>query len=206
MRSTICLKRPHLHLAEALPAELGFTTQRLLCYERVRTRRAGVNLIVHQMQELHYVHIAHSDFAVERFAGPPVIERDLAAGAHTNTVILAHRLDSFVDIFNLGTREDRGRDEDRFPTILTEAAACGPSQVGLENLADIHSARDAQRTQDHIHWSPILHERHVLLRHDLGDDTLVAMPASKLVALGDLALLRYEDSHHLVHTRLQLIT
>src|SRR5215210_1457169 len=98
VRSAIGFERPHLHLAEALPAELGLTTQRLLRHERVRAGAPRVDLIVHQVQELQYVHVADGDPAVERLAGPPVVERYLAASAHADVgaAILADRLDGLV--------------------------------------------------------------------------------------------------------------
>ena len=41
---------------------------------------------------------------------------------------------------------------------------------------------------------------------DLGDHTLVAVPAGELVALADLALLADVHAHQLVHARRQLVT
>ena len=46
---TVCLECPNLHLSETLAAELRFTAERLLSYERVRTVGTGVDLIVNQM-------------------------------------------------------------------------------------------------------------------------------------------------------------
>src|SRR3712207_6885016 len=55
----------------------------------------------------------------------------------------------------------------------------------------------AQRGQDHVNRSPVLHKRHVLLGHDLRDNAFVAVPPGELVALGDLALGRDRKSTRL---------
>ena len=69
---------PHLHLAEALTAELGLTAQRLLCYQRVGADGAGVDLIFHQVYQLHHVDVAHGNWLVELLAGAAVDEGGLA--------------------------------------------------------------------------------------------------------------------------------
>jgi hypothetical protein len=66
--------------------------------------------------------------------------------------------------------------------------------VGLEDLADVHAARDAERVEDDVDGRAVLEERHVLLVDDLRDDALVAVAAGELVALGDLALLGHEHA------------
>src|SRR5215218_2046298 len=207
VRRAVGLERPHLHLAEPLAAELRLAAQGLLGDERVRARGAGVYLVVHQVQELQDVHVADSDPAVERLAGPAVVEGNLAAAAHADLGrrVAAHLLDGLVDVLHLGAREDRGRDEDRLAAVLAQALARGPPEMGLEDLADVHPARHAERAQDHVHRRTVLHERHVLFGHDLRYDALVAVPARELVALGDLALGRDEDAHHLVDARLELV-
>src|SRR5215204_6207298 len=57
----------------------------------------------------------------------------------------------------------------------------------------------------HVDRAAVLHERHVFLRHDLGDDALVAVTPGELVALGDLALFGDEDPDHLVDAWLELV-
>ena len=69
-----------------------------------------------------------------------------------------------------------------------------PPEVGLQHLAEVHPAGDAQRVQDDVDRRAVGEERHVLDRQDLRDDALVAVAAGELVALGDLALLG--DEHH----------
>src|SRR5216684_1748899 len=72
------LHRPHLHLAQALPAELRLAAQRLLGDQGVRPDAARVDLLVHQVVQLEHVHDAHRDVLVERLAGAPVEEDHLA--------------------------------------------------------------------------------------------------------------------------------
>src|SRR2546430_1079333 len=64
----------------------------------------------------------------------------------------------------------------------------GPSQVRLQNLADVHTRRNAQRIENDLDRGAVRHVGHVLLRHDARDDALVAVAAGHLVADGELAL------------------
>src|SRR5215203_972067 len=209
MRSTVRFQSPHLHLTKTLPAELGLSTQRLLCDERVRARRTGMYLVIYQVQELQYIHVADRNRAVERLAGTPVVHGHLATATHTRTVgavFPPDGLDSCIDVLDLGAREHRCRDEDWLAAVLAQTPARRPPQMGLEDLADVHPARDSQGAQDHVQRGPILHKRHIFLGHDLGDNALVAVAPRELVALGDLTLCCHEDAYHLVNARLKLIS
>src|SRR4051794_2129999 len=75
----------------------------------------------------------------------------------------------------------------------------------LEDLADVHAARHAERVEQDVDGAPVLEERHVLLGDDLRDDALVAVASGELVALGDLALLRDVDADELVHARAKVV-
>ena len=81
----------------------------------------------------------------------------------------------------------------------------GPAEVRLEDLADVHPARHAERVQQDVDRAAVLEERHVLLGDDLRDDALVAVAAGELVALADLALLRDVDADELVDARRQVV-
>ena len=81
-----------------------------------------------------------------------------------------------------GAVEDRGRG---LLALLVER----PPEVGLQDLADVHPARHAERVEDDVDGRAVRQERHVLGRQDLGDDALVAVAAGHLVADADLALL-----------------
>src|SRR5205085_11949661 len=67
-------ERPHLHLAEALPAELGLAAQRLLGDERVWAGAARVDLVVHEVQQLQDVHVADGDLLLVGLTGAAVVE------------------------------------------------------------------------------------------------------------------------------------
>src|SRR5438552_12993832 len=58
----------------------------------------------------------------------------------------------------------------------------------LQNLSDVHTRRNAERIQNDLDRSAVRHVRHIFLRHDAGNDALVAMAAGHLVADGKLAL------------------
>ena len=57
----------------------------------------------------------------------------------------------------------------------------------------------------HVDRRAVFEIGHVFDRKDLGDNTLVAMSTSELVANADLALLRYVDPNQLVHARRKLV-
>ncbi len=94
----------------------------------------------------------------------------------------------------------------RLHLVAREDAVRGaPAEVRLEDLADVHPARHAERVQENVDGAPVLEERHVLLGDDLRDDALVAVAPRELVALGDLALLRHVDADELVHAGAQVV-
>ncbi len=78
---SVGLERPHLHLAEALAAELRLAAQRLLGDQGVGAGRARVDLVVDQVQQLQDVHVADGDLALVGLARAAVVELDLALGA-----------------------------------------------------------------------------------------------------------------------------
>ena len=75
----------------------------------------------------------------------------------------------------------------------------------LQNLADVHAARHAERIENDVDGLAVGEERHVLRRHDLRHHALVAVAAGHLVAGLDLALHRDEDLDHLHHARRQFV-
>ncbi len=89
--------------------------------------------------------------------------------------------------------------------LVAPADAGGPPEVGLQQLADVHTRRHAERVQDDVDGASVGEERHVLDRQHLGDDTLVAVAAGELVALLDLALLGHVHPDELVDARRQVV-
>ena len=75
----------------------------------------------------------------------------------------------------------------------------------LEDLADVHAARHAERIEHDVDVRAVLEERHVLARHDHRHDALVAVAAGHLVARLDLALHGDEDLDHLHDAGRQLV-
>ena len=74
-----------------------------------------------------------------------------------------------------------------------------PAQVRFQNLAHVHAARHAQRVEQNVHRRAIGQVRHVLFGQNLGDHSLVAVPAGHLVADGDLPFGGDVDLDHLLH-------
>src|SRR5579884_42289 len=187
------LEGPDLHLAEALSTELRLAPQRLLSYQRVRAGGTRVNLILHQMGQFQHVNLTHRHVLVELLAGPPIEQPDLAALGQLSLLQLTD------------DRVLRGSVEDRRGRLVAELGG-RPPQMSLEHLTDVHPGRNAEGVQDHADRSPIGQERHVLLRHDAGDDALVTVASRHLVAFRDLALLRDADADQLVDARWELVT
>src|SRR5215468_10561560 len=217
-------KGPHLHLAEALPAELRLTAQRLLGDHRVRTGGPRVDLVVHQVEQLEDVDVADRDRVLERLACAPVEQDRLAAGCdHLVAVPVRQRgTEQAGDLLLARAVEDRRGDVGAGPagvgadpaqpllpalvvTLDLPAGLGHPAKVGLEDLADVHPAGHAERVEHDVHRGPVGEERHVLDRQDLGDDTLVAVAARQLVAVSDLALLRHVDADQLVDAGRELV-
>ena len=106
--------RPHLHLAEALPAELRLAAERLLRDERVRPDRPRVDLVVDQVVELEHVHHAHRHLLVEGLARAPVEEHRLTAGGE------ARQREGVLDLALLRAVEDGARVVDAALELVRE--------------------------------------------------------------------------------------
>jgi len=72
------LARVAAGFAEALAAGGGLAAERLLGDEAVRADGAGVDLVGHEVVQLHHVHDADHDLLVHRLAGAAVVEEGLA--------------------------------------------------------------------------------------------------------------------------------
>src|SRR5579875_649255 len=217
-------QRPHLHLTEALSAELRLTAQRLLGDHRVRAGAARVDLVVHQVQQLEDVDVADGHRLLERLAGAAVVQDRLAGRAdQLVTVPVRQRgAEQAGDLLLARAVEDRRGDlgawlagvgadgaQPLLPVLVVAvdppAGLGDPPQVRLQDLADVHPAGHAQRVQHDVHRGPVGEERHVLHRQDLRDDALVAVAARQLVAVGDLALLGHVHADQLVDPGRQLV-
>ena len=129
---------------------------------------------------------------VEQLAGAPVAELGLAVVGQAGLGQLA------PDVVLGGAVEDRGGG-------LEALGVERPAEVRLEDLADVHPARHAERVEDDVDRRAVRQERHVLGRQDLGDDALVAVAAGHLVADADLALLGDGHADQAVDARLEVV-
>src|SRR3954462_511611 len=193
VRGAVCFEGPHFHFSEALAAELGFTTQRLLRDQRIRSDRTSVNLVVDQVRELEHVDETDADLLLEFLAGHAVEEIGLAVVGQTGGLEL-----------ELDLRLHRAV-ENRRGEVETERAR-GPSEVRLEDLTDVHARGDAERVENDLDWRAVRHVRHVFLGEDAGNDALVAVASGHLVADTQLALHGDVDLDHLDDARRKLVT
>src|SRR6478736_3946924 len=230
VRRAVGLERPDLHLTEPLTAELRLPTQRLLRDHRVRTGRPGVDLVVHEVGELQDVDVADGHRPVVGLTRAAVVQRRLAVvgdqalavgtvGMHPLEELLDRPLGTgLVDLVPVGAVEhrrvhpDRGLgdrprlarvrrgDRLRLPAVTRRVP-----EVRLEDLADVHAARNAERVEHDVDGRTVREVRHVLDGEDLRDDALVAVASGELVALADLALLGHVDAHQLVHAGRELV-
>src|ERR1035437_3857973 len=189
---TIGFQRPDFHFAETLSAELRLAAQRLLGNQRIRPDGARVDLIVDQVGELQHIDVAHRHRLFELRTRHAVEERGFARSR------LPRIGQRFLD-FALGRAVEDG-------SRIMQAQRLGrPPQVGLQNLTDVHTAGNAQRIEHDFHRCSIREVRHVLLRQNPRDHTLVSVAARHLIAHAQLALHGDVDLHQLDHAGRQLI-
>src|ERR1700677_4164454 len=73
----------------------------------------------------------------------------------------------------------------------------GPAEVRFEDLTDVHTRRHAERVENDLDRSSVGKVRHIFLRKDPGDDTLVTVASGHLVTDRELALHGDVDLDHL---------
>src|ERR1700733_5960294 len=100
------------------------------------------------------------------------------------------RLEELADLAGLGEVRSQLGD------LLAEFVR-GPAKVRLQDLTDVHTRRHAERVQDDLDRGSVGEIRHIFLRKNPGDDTLVTVASGHLVADRELALHRNVDLHHL---------
>ena len=129
-----------------------------------------------KVAEFHHVDVANHDFLVERIASAAVEQTRFTGLLHpTETFFLARVLQVIADFAFLNSVEHRGRNfkSERFG---------GDAEVCFQNLADIHTARNAEWIQDDLDWSAIRQERHVFFWNNARDDAFVSVTARHFVA------------------------
>ncbi len=80
-----------------------------------------------------------------------------------------------------------------------------PAQMRLQHLTDVHARGHAQRIQHDVDRRAVFQIRHVLDRHDRGDDALVAVAPGHLVARLHAALHGQVHLDHLEHARREIV-
>ena len=90
------------------------------------------------------------------------------------------------------------------PKLRPENASA-PTEVRLEDLTDVHAARNAERIEHDVDRRAVLQVRHVLFGENAGDDALVTVASGHLVADLELPLDGDVDLHHLDDARRQLV-
>ena len=184
-----------------------------------------MDLVVDEVMQFKEVRVTDSDAAVHRFPCTAIIEDGFAVFRQTGD------LQGFKDVFGLSAVEDRCCNMDTgdvrfghavFIEIIAGSAEFffqarihfldlfaqfvdSPAKVGFQNLTDIHTRRYAQGVQDDLDRRAIGQERHIFLAHDAGDDTLVAVTTSHLVAFVDLTFLGDVDADQTVYARRQFV-
>src|SRR6266852_1024867 len=242
-RRAVRFERPDFHFPEALPAELGFSTQGLLRNQRVRPDRARVDLVVHQVRQLQHVDVADGDGLFELVAGHAVVqgrfarfrqarlpqqsfdlaltrtvkhrrshEHALGQGwSHCHQLLIAEVGNGVRQCRVFEQRLEFATDGFLFRVLgqhlgdLLAQLMSGPSQVGFENLPNVHSGRNAQRVEHDLHGRAIFEVRHVLVGQDAGNHAFIAVTAGHLVAHAQLALHGDINLHQLDHARWQFV-
>ena len=151
-----------------------------------------MDLVLDQVVELQHVDVAHGDLAVEGLAGATVVEDGLPAPRE-------------VGGLQLGADLALGRPVEDGSGRLLAGGMESPAKVGLQDLADVHPARHAERVEDDVDRRAVRQEGHVLLGQDPGDHALVAVTPGHLVAHADLPLLGNRNADEPVHARQELV-
>src|SRR3989344_1803322 len=80
------------------------------------------------------------------------------------------------------------------------------TKMHFKNLAEVHAARHAERSQDYIDRSAIGHIWHVFGRQDSRNYPLVAVAASKFVTNANIAQLRYLYMNSFQNTGVEFVS
>ncbi len=151
-----------------------------------------MDLIVHQVMQLHHVHVPDGHRAPERLARPSVVDRGLTTRRQFRF------LQQIFDLFFRRAVKHGAGDMD--PECLGR-----PSEMRFENLAHIHPRRNPQRVQHDLDRRPVGQVRHVFLRENPRDHAFVPVPTGHLVADRHLPLHRDVHLHQLDHAGRQFI-
>ena len=113
-------------------------------------------------------------------------------------VVVVDLVEELAQFRNLFVRLDHALD-------LFARSLRGPAQMRLQDLADVHTRRHAERIQHDVDRLAVRHVRHVLDRNDHRHDALVAVAAGHLVARLDAALDGEVYLYHFQHARGEVV-
>src|SRR3989344_9075466 len=142
---------PDFHFSKSLTSTLGFSTQRLLGDEGVRPNRTHVDLVFHHVVELQYVHVADSRFLFKSLPSAPVVKLDLAVFIPTGFL-------QFFFYFFVSSASKWRHDR------LVAESFGRKSEVKLQDLTQVHTARHTKWGKYDIYWSAVSAIRHVFYR------------------------------------------
>ncbi len=77
--------------------------------------------------------------------------------------------------------------------------------MGLKYLPNIHTGRYTKGIENNLNGCAVFHVRHILFRQNAGQNTLVTVSTSHLIADRQLALDGDINLDHLDHTRRQIV-
>ena len=151
-----------------------------------------MHFVIHQVMQFHHVDEADGDWLLEAVTGAAIVKERLAAFGNAGFLEAAAELAFSSSV------------EDRSDSLETQALG-SPTQVGLQDLPDVHAAGHSQGVEQDIHGRAVGEVGHIFFRQDFGNDALVAMPAGHLVADRYLPLGRDVHFDHLLDAALQLV-
>ena len=157
-----------------------------------------MDLVVHQVDKLHHIHGPHCNGAPHGFSCSSVVKEHPSVGGQFRGTLLAGLLHQVKDLL-------LGRSLEHCRGNMPAVPGGHEAEDSLQDLAEVHPARDTDRVQDHVDGGSVRQVGHVLLGKDPGDDTLVAVSSGHLVADGYLPDLGHVYLDHLVDAGGKLI-
>src|SRR5882672_7841701 len=177
VRRAVGLERPDFHFAEALAAELRLAAERLLRDQAVRTRGAGVHLVVDQVVELQHVHVADRDRPVEALARAAVVEHGLPGLGQVR------HLEQLLDLVLVGAVEHRRRNRHAVAQVGRELVDLVVAQAGDVGLLAARLVVD------------LVEEAAQVLRGGAGADHLADLQAQALRGPAEMGFEHLTDVH-----------
>ena len=168
MGCAVTFQGPNLHFTKSLTAKLSFPAEWLLGNQGVGTSRPGMHLIIHKVMQFQHINVTDRDFPIKRPTSLTVQQNNFSVLWETGfakllfDLLLTHSIESWA----------RG--------VITKLA-CGESQMGFQDLSQIHTGSHAQGVENNIYWRSVIHKWHVFCGNNFGNHTLVAVPAGHLI-------------------------